>query len=275
MIDFKIDDSKCIKCGSCVKDCPVSIITMKEGEIPKIAPENEKACMGCQHCLAICPTGALSIMGVNPDDCVSTSAQATPESVDALIRSRRTVRQFKKENVSSEKLQKLYKAAANAPTGKNTRTVNLIVIDDIAEMNKLREKAISMIEDKSSKGTLGEQWSFFASVAKAYRNGNDIIFRGAPHLIIATLPEDGPCPDADGMIALSYIELMAASLGLGTVWLGFFMYLMQAVPEVKDLLNVPEGHKIAYPLLVGEPSVKYHRGVIRDEIPVNKLSFGD
>lgn len=273
MINFKIEEEKCIKCGACVKDCPVTIIFMEEDGFPYIPSEKEKNCMGCQHCLAICPTAALSILGVNPDDCVQTSEKATAESVDALIRSRRTVRQYKKKNVAPEKLQKLYKAAANAPTGKNTRTVNLIVIDDIAEMDKFREKAISLIEDKDKRGALGENWSFFASVAKAYRNGTDIIFRGAPHLVVATLPKDGPCPEADGMIVLSYMELAASSMGLGTVWLGFLMYLLQAVPEVKELLNVPEGHMIAYPLLIGEPSVKYHRGVIRDEIGITRVTF--
>jgi nitroreductase/NAD-dependent dihydropyrimidine dehydrogenase PreA subunit len=273
MLDFKIDGEKCTKCGQCVKDCPIKIIEMTDG-LPFIKEEREKHCMKCQHCVAVCPTAALSILGVSPDDCVDRKLCATEEALDALIRNRRSVRQFKKKDVAQEKLEKLFRTAANAPTGKNTRTVQLHVIDNMADMDAFREKVIAHLEKLDAEGKLKGGWEFFSSVVRAFRNGQDLVFRGAPHLVVASLPEDGPCPDADGMITLSYLELMASAMGLGTVWLGFLMYIFQLAPEIKGLLNIPEGHKVAYAMLVGEPSVKYYRGVVRDEITVNRVSFG-
>lgn len=229
--------------------------------------------MQCQHCLAVCPTAALSIMGVNPDTCVSFRDTPSYEQTDALVRNRRSVRQFKKENVSPDRLDKLIKTAANAPTGKNTRKVHLHIIDNLADMDRFREMVISTLERYDAEGKLDEKWKFFSAMAKAYRMGTDIIFRGAPHLVVATVPEDAPCPDADGLITLSYLELTASSLGLGTVWLGYLMYILQFVPEVKNMLNIPENHRVSYAMLIGEPSVRYHRGVQRDEISVSRVHF--
>ena len=58
MLQFKIDEEKCTRCGICAKDCPVNIIDMASG-LPMIAAENEATCVKCQHCLAVCPTGAV------------------------------------------------------------------------------------------------------------------------------------------------------------------------------------------------------------------------
>jgi nitroreductase/NAD-dependent dihydropyrimidine dehydrogenase PreA subunit len=274
MIDFIIDESKCIKCGLCVRDCPIKIIEMEDG-VPFVREENEAKCMACQHCLAVCPKGALGIFGIEPESCVSIKESATAEQVDALIRNRRTVRQFKQKNVDQDRLERLIATSANAPTGKNTRTVQLHIIDDIDHMNAFREKVYSHIELLDKEGKLSEKWAFFRLAAKGYRNGQDLIFRGAPHLVVASLPEDGPCPDADGIITLSYMELMASSMGIGTVWLGFLMYTFMLAPELKDLLKIPEGHRVAYAMLLGDPAVKYHRGVVRDQITVDRVSFAD
>jgi len=272
MLDFKIDGEKCIKCGQCVKDCPVGVIGMMD-DLPFINEGKEKRCLQCQHCLAVCPTAALSIFGVDPEDCVNVKASASEDATEALIRSRRSVRQFKQKDVSPEKLSKLYKIAANAPTGKNYRMVQLHVIDKIADMNVFKEKVVSHLEKMDENGDLKKEWAFLNSYTKAYRRGHDVIFRGAPHLVVASLPEDSPCPDADGIIVLSYLEIMAAAMGLGAVWFGNLMYIFRAAPELKELLNIPEGHHMSYVMLLGEPSVKYHRGVIRDEITVNRVSF--
>ena len=61
-----IDKENCIHCGLCIKDCVVSIIEFDDEKIPQYKHGNENACVGCQHCMAICPTGALSFGGKSP-----------------------------------------------------------------------------------------------------------------------------------------------------------------------------------------------------------------
>ncbi|ADD69275.1 nitroreductase [Denitrovibrio acetiphilus DSM 12809] len=272
MLNFIIDESKCTKCGLCAVDCPTKIIDITNG-IPFIQQKNEGKCMGCQHCLAVCPVAALSILGVDPDACVDVRFAAAPDAMDALIRSRRSVRQFKKVNISAEKMEQLIKAAANAPTGKNNRGVALHIIDNIEDMDIFREEVISHLEKLDKEGRLTGQYQVFSTFAKAFRKGNDIIFRGGPNLVVASVPKESPTPSADGIIALSYMELMAATLGLGAVWLGFLMHIFALAPELKGLLSIPADHDVSYVLLLGEPSVKYSRGVMRDEISVNRVSF--
>ncbi len=69
---------------------------------------------------------------------------------------------------------------------------------------------------------------------------------------------------------------MASSMGgIGVVWVGFAMHVLSLIPELKAELGIPDNHVLGYAMLIGEPAVKYHRGVIRDEIKVNRVRFTD
>lgn len=59
MIAFSVDTSTCLSCGACVKDCVGQALTMHDGYPAMLHEEN---CIGCQHCLAVCPAGAVSIL---------------------------------------------------------------------------------------------------------------------------------------------------------------------------------------------------------------------
>lgn len=47
---------------------------------------------------------------------------------------------------------------------------------------------------------------YFAKFIAPYDQGRYIIFRHAPHMIIASSPKDAVTPEADPFIALSYFE---------------------------------------------------------------------
>lgn len=55
---IKIDLDKCIKCKSCIRDCFPENIILQNDEISIKGP-----CMMCGHCVAICPTKAISFEG--------------------------------------------------------------------------------------------------------------------------------------------------------------------------------------------------------------------
>ena len=59
-IQFQIDQKKCIRCGECVNECPVNILVIGDS-VPFIADGRNGDCIGCQHCLAVCPEGAVSV----------------------------------------------------------------------------------------------------------------------------------------------------------------------------------------------------------------------
>ncbi|MFH1984982.1 MAG: hypothetical protein ABIL58_24330 [Pseudomonadota bacterium] len=72
-----------------------------------------------------------------------------------------------------------------------------------------------------------------------------------------------PKANANGLvdvsIALSYLELAALPLGVGTCWAGLLRAAMLATPELVASMGLPEGHTWFYPMMIGYPKFKYHR----------------
>ena len=54
----KIDETKCIKCGTCKSVCPLEVYKMN-AETNRPEPDNEK-CVSCGLCINMCPNGAIS-----------------------------------------------------------------------------------------------------------------------------------------------------------------------------------------------------------------------
>ena len=274
MLDFIIDETLCVQCGECAADCPVSIIDM-DGGLPHIPEHRESYCIGCQHCLAVCPTAALSILGKNPDQ----SAPVLTPSADALenlIKSRRSVRRFRSDRVEEHVLGRLMDVVAHAPTGKNQRRIRFTLVDDPQVMELIRVGTMDGIRKAVIDDSLPDGMEFFAKMVVPYDQGKDIIYRKAPHMIIASAPKDSAAPDADPFIALSYFELMAQSLGLGTVWCGFARWALQSVvPELGRALGIPADHRSMYAMMFGYPAVSYARAVQRDVVGVHRVGQTD
>ena len=272
MKDFRIDTALCIQCGLCAKDCPMHVIEMKETPVLE-----KEGCFECGHCLAVCPTGALSILGFSPAD--STPLKGTLPSakqMKTLIKGRRSVRQYRDENVEAETIRELLDSTAHAPTGVNVRAVQLTVIDNKETMNAFRDEVYTLLES-----TLPEEMPdddhtlnvLIFAVKDRKENGSDVIFRGAPHLVIASSPKSTPCPDADPQIALAYFELMAQSMGLGTVWDGICKRAFLRLPSLPARLGIPEDHQIGYAIAFGKPAVQYLRTVERGPANVKKVKW--
>lgn len=275
MLQFSIDQQKCTRCGQCVSDCVARIIEMRDG-YPVIAPENESSCIECQHCLAVCPTGAVSILGNSAEDSMPLAGNlADPENVETLIKGRRSVRQYRDENLPPELMQKLFDVVAYAPTGVNFRQVLFTVVDDKNIMEKLRRTTMEGLSKLQREGKLPPGREYFNDCVRAWEEeGIDTIYRGAPHLVIATAPKDCPTPEADCLIALSYFELYAQSLGVGTVWNGLGKWTFaELLPELCDKLGIPEDHMLGYVMAFGLPEVHYHRTVQRGPARVSCVSW--
>ena len=90
-------------------------------------------------------------------------------------------------------------------------------------------------------------------------NGKDVVFRNAPHMIVAATPKNAPCKEADPWIALSYFDLLAQSCGVGTCWCGFGVHAFRWNARLRRRLELPRGYKIGSVLLFGKPAVAYPR----------------
>jgi len=263
MLQFTVNPATCIQCGSCCNDCPTGIILMGE-ETPFIPADQEEACYRCQHCLAICPTGALSILGLHPENSTPLASHfPEPENMAALIKGRRSVRHYAQDDLAPQLIADLLETAWHAPTGVNARQVRFTVIDTREKLQQFREVVLKGLAELEQSHTLPAHMERFSLFVQAWHEEKkDIIFRDAPHLLIASAPKDAPTPKPDCLIALSYFELYAHSRQVGTVWAGLAYLAIEALlPQLQPLLALPENHQVGYAILFGKAAVHYARGV--------------
>jgi len=266
MLQFEINSDLCTRCGLCVQDCPARIIEQEGNAVPIIEPDREALCYQCQHCMAVCPTAALSILGRNPASSLPLTAESFPtlDQTSRLIRGRRSIRKYRGEDVDSILIQRLLATLANVPTGVNRRELTFTVIDRQEAMQGIRTKLYQALATAEA----GRVPEYLNSAASDYSaNGIDRVFRGAPHALIVSAPPDAPCPREDVVLALAYFDMLAQSAGLGTVWWGMLKSILESLPELKPLFGLQPDH-VYYAMLFGIPAIHYARTVQRDDAAV-------
>ncbi|MDH3348780.1 MAG: nitroreductase family protein [Desulfobulbaceae bacterium] len=275
MLNFVIDREKCTKCGDCIKDCPVEIIKLS-AEYPFINDNDEDNCIKCQHCFTICEPGAISILGLKPDDSIPLKDHLpNGEQMECLIKGRRSVRHYKDEPVDSAVITHLLKIVASGPVNMNKQLL-FTVVEDQETMQKVRHDTMKGIKEALVTSNLPSGSEFFSSILDKWDDGKDIVFRHAPHLLIVSSPTDGPSPEADAIIALSYFELLAQSYGIGTQWSNLADWAIATIlPDLKSRLNIPESYTTGYMMLFGKPAVKYHRTVQRSDANISRVVWND
>jgi nitroreductase/NAD-dependent dihydropyrimidine dehydrogenase PreA subunit len=262
-IQFEVDKTLCGGCGQCVADCLANVLEMADGS-PRVAHGQEDACYQCQHCLAICPEGAVSVLGLRPEDSEPVSGPGLdPLHLETLIKGRRSVRRYRAQNLDPVLLNHLLEVAWYAPTGANARQVRFTVVDDRAKLERLRDEVLDGLGRLVRAKALPAGMERFAEIVRRWEeDGVDVLFRGAPHLIVASVPAGVATPLPDCLIALSSFELLAQAHGVGTLWDGLATYAMRdLVPEMRHTLGIPDDHLFGYAMLFGYPAVTYARAV--------------
>jgi nitroreductase len=240
--------------------------------VPYISADKEAMCMRCQHCLAVCPTGAVSILGRQPADSRVLSPEGMPtlEQMTLLLRGRRSVRQYKDENVDPALLRQLLATLANAPTGANRRALTFSLIDDKAVMARFQQQVMAGLRAALDEGRVPAHAAYLhTALSWPYQYGVQLLFRNAPHALIISASPDALCPEQDIALALAYFELLASSAGLGTVWWGLLSMALETAPTLKAVLDLPADHRY-YGMLFGIPTVHYPRAAQHDDDAVIK-----
>lgn len=281
-INFKIDKDKCIHCGECSEDCVSGIIKLNADKLPTISAQDESRCIKCQHCLAVCPVGAISILDKDPNNSNLCNNFPSDEQLLNLIQSRKSFRNYKKENLSQETIQKLKDMIKFAPTGCNNHNLHVSIIDDVEVMDRFRNRTNNTVKKLFLSTNLSSFMNKFSKYKDAFLNGEDVIFRNAPHMLVISSPINAPCANEDPIIAMSYFELYAQSLGVGTLWCGFAQICLKLFPELCEFLEIPDGYKPVYVMLFGPTNTKYTRTTqpeeykittVKGEKPIDNLSI--
>jgi nitroreductase len=214
-----------------------------------------ESCIACGHCAAACPNDALH-HGKLPkteaplvDHGLIPSAAATVQ----LLKSRRSIREFRSEPVAEGLIREAIDAARWAPSAVNRQPLHWLVVRSADEVHRLAGLVAEFL--RGAKG-LGARYSSFV---EKWDRGEDPILRNAPHLVVVHAPDDWPWSTVDATIALTQFELAAMASGIGTCWAGFLTWAAREHPPLREALGIPHGHGVCGALMMGLPRYGYHR----------------
>ena len=279
---FVVDIEACVGCGKCVKVCPGGILRLNPSQKAEIADFKEfgwNGCWKCEHCLAVCPMGAISIFGHRPENSLPmVDCTIAAPAMDSLIANRRSCRRYKDKNVDTAVINDMLGRLSGAPNGGNKQQVEFTLIDDRVQMDHFRQIVYSRMEALAAQGIYPKGFS-----KEAYEDMKrwektvrpDMLFCGAPHILIPHAPFGHGEPIQDVVIAGTYFELLCASRGLGAVMLTFPLGALEQMPDIKAMLNIPAHHYIGMIIGFGYPEIQYARGVQREmeQSRIHRLAF--
>lgn len=165
-----------------------------------------------------------------------------------LLMKRRSIRIFKDENIKKDLIQNILKAGLLAPSSKNKKPVEFIIVEDKDMLLKLKEC--------KAKGNIGLNTAPCAIVVIGDSEKSDVWIE-------------------DAAIAATYVQLEAENLGLGTVWIQMrkrFSEEGDSENEVKELLNIPEQYGVLCIIAVGYKSESI-RPYVEGDIDFSKVKF--
>ena len=263
---FHVDQTKCSRDELCARECPMGIISMNGGA-PEAVEGTEARCINCGHCVAICPHGALSLETMPVEQCqpLQESWKIPPEHMEQLLKGRRSIRLYQQKEVQRETLERILDFARYAPSAKNVQPLHWIVIQKPERVRELAGMVIDWMRSQIEEQSMLAKLSNFGGLVSAWDKGYDGILRGAPHLIITHALKTNKSAPVDAAIALTYAELTALSLDLGSCWAGFFHMAAGRSPELQAALSLPENHHCTGALMLGYPKLQYQRIPLRNE----------
>ncbi len=138
-----------------------------------------------------------------------------------VMRQRRSIRAYKNEPVPEEHLEKVLEAARISPTAANRQEYKFIVVRDEATKKALVPAC----------------------------SNQELVGQAGVVIVGCTTNPSRRYSWVDVAIALDHMTLAAASLGLGTCWIGAY-----SEEKVKGLLNIPDEAQVVCLLPLGIPA---------------------
>jgi len=270
-------NQNCTCCVKCVKVCPGSVFHQ---EIPKseITVAMPEMCIGCGHCVAVCPESAIqhSEFSENKVHPVDYGLYPTPEQMLLLIRARRSNRAMTNKEIPSEFINQITEAAYRAPTASNLQQVRVFLITDKDTLHKIGSFTISAFH---SVVKLVDNWlgrficknfipaaykylPVFRKMKSDFEQGNDLILRGAPALLLICTPKNSRFGCEDANLAYQNASLMAECLGVSQFYTGFVLSASKMKKgKLEKMLGIKG--KIQAGMALGMPAFRYLKYVDR------------
>ncbi len=147
-----------------------------------------------------------------------------------LIRSRRSIRQFRHQPIEKEKKEALVEAALRAPSSRGLNPWEFILVEDTAKLRAL---------------------------SSAKPQGASFLAEAPLGIVVCADPQRCDVWVEDCAIAMIFMQLMATSLGLGSCWIQIRKRShasgRPARGHIADCLQIPAHLEVAAVLAVGYP----------------------
>jgi nitroreductase len=194
------------------------------------------------------------------------------EALEKLIRGRRSIRKWKRDEVSDELLKKAVELATWAPNGGNFQGWHFIIVKNKEVIEKMAN-AVQSVIDKIASWPEAKSWQ--EDILRFQKNAS--FFRNAPVCIgvftseyqgvmdkvlivresfdheakeILGFRRSAPTAIQSTAAAVTTMLLVFHQMGLGVVWLGA---PLMAKKEIETLLNVPPNLSLVCLVAVGYP----------------------
>jgi len=162
---------------------------------------------------------------------------------EKAILGRRAVRDYQDNAVPDAVIKEILKAGAMAPSAMDAQPCHFIVITDRAKIRELSDKV------KDNAGALG----LGAKLVERMKLKEDVIFYGAPLLILIVADMKRDWSIIDCSLAAQNMMLRAYDLGLGSCFIGFAAMLKDD-RETLSSLGVKDSQMAFCPLVFGYPT---------------------
>ncbi len=246
-----IDKTKCTGCGACAKDCVAGNINMREGKAQPNGP-----CMLCGHCVAICPSEAVSIPEYDMSEVETIDGDHISFGINDFLRavkSRRSIRDYENKPVEREALEAIVQAGRYSATGANRQACRFVVVqDDLTALKDMIWSGVDAVEQPAPPpAQMLDALKGFAAMRVS--TGMDYLFRNAPAVLYVAADSA-----VDAAMAAQNMEMAAVAQGLGVLYNGFLVYATNMNAAAREWLDIQD-KPVQVCMLAGYPRVIYKR----------------
>jgi nitroreductase len=159
-----------------------------------------------------------------------------------VIRNRRSIRSFKKEQLKREDVQLIIEAGLFAPSASNTQNLHYTVIQNQARVEEICKWIVEEVEKSGNE--------YLKDLVK--RSGG-VIFRNAPTVIIMSSDGKDRLGVVNAAAATENMLIAAESLGIGSCWIGMVAVLAGSknIEEYAKTLMLPPGYLPQFGMTLG------------------------
>ena len=164
---------------------------------------------------------------------------------------RRSVRSYLDDPVPRESVEKLLRAAVQAPTAMHREPWAFAVVQNRETLRRYSDRAKAIL--LTQQGAVHDLSPSTLALRDRLQDPAFDIFYGAGTLVAIGYAADGPYVEADCWLAAENLMLEATVEGLGTCCIGFALPLLNTA-DVKQELGLPPQGGVVAAVIVGVPA---------------------